>query len=75
MSFLSLFEIVFWLLRLPGGKSAKLKKFSDFKNGMQGFPTEIRKQDNSESLAKTKGQKQRSFEDDLKLKEEYSYYC
>ena len=75
MSFLSLFEIVFWLLRLPGGKSAKLKKSPDFEDGIQGFPTEIRKQDNSESLARNKGQKQRSFEDDLKLKEEYNYYC
>ena len=74
MSFLSLFEIFFWLLRLPGVKSSKLKKNPDFKDGIQGFPIEIRKQDNSKASARNKAQNQMSFEDDLKLKEEYSHY-
>ena len=75
MSFLSLFEILFWLLRLPGEKSAKIKKNPEFKDGIQDFPTEIRKQDNSRSIATNMVQKQRSFEDELKFKKDYSYYC
>ena len=74
MSFLSLFEIIFWLLRLPAAKSLKDKKSVNVQEDIETYATDIRNQTWSPTVIKTEMPNPPSFENSLKLKGNYNHY-
>ena len=74
MSFLSLFEILFWLLRLPAPQSVKSEKRLPMHDYHEKFTPEVRKRCGSDPFIKSLSPKQQSFESSLKLKGSYNHY-
>ena len=74
MSFLSLFEILFWLLRLPATKSVKSEKRLPMHDYHEKVTPEVRKRCGSDPFIKSLSPKQQSFESSLKLKGSYNNY-
>ena len=74
MSFLSLFEILFWLLRLPVPKSVKSEKRLQMHDNHEKIAHEVRKRSGSDPFIKSLSPKQQSFESSLKLKGSYNQY-
>ena len=72
MSFLSLFEIIFWLLRLPPNKNNQSQHPRKI---YERQAMEDEKPDQTSSTSRIKElQKQQSFQSSLKVKESYHHY-
>ena len=72
MSFLSLFEIIFWLLRLPPTKDKQLPLPKKSKENQEN---EVRKLERSPTTIGNKIlEKPESFQSSLRIKESYNQY-
>ena len=72
MSFLSLFEIFFWLLRLPPNKN------NQSQHPRKVYERQAMEQEKEEQSSSTSGikelQKQQSFQSNLKVRDSYHQY-